>query len=141
MECLMQPPSTSLRIEKLDRMAIATAIACALHCALMPLLPLIGLGLVANEQSETLLLGMALAGGIASLFPSYIRRHQQLHPLLLFGLGAGLILAVRSWFEDKMHIEMPVAVLGALLIAAAHRLNLRLCRTCRECDRNPFSQT
>jgi hypothetical protein len=106
MECLMQPPSTSLRIEKLDRMAIATAIACALHCALMPLLPLIGLGLVANEQSETLLLGMALAGGIASLFPSYIRRHH-------------------------------VAVLGALLIAAAHRVNLRLCRTCRVCNSNP----
>jgi hypothetical protein len=129
----MELLSTSVRIEKLDRMGIATAIICALHCASMPLLPLIGLGLVANETSEVLLLGIALAGGTASLFPSYIRRHRQLRPLLLFVLGAGLILAVRSWFEK---IEMPVVVLGALLIAAAHKANLRLCQTCRVCNSN-----
>lgn len=92
----------------------------------MPLLPLIGLGLVANENSEALLVGMALAACIVSLLPSYLRRHRQLHPLLLFVLGASLILAARSWFEDKMHIEVPVVVLGALLIATAHRVNLKL---------------
>jgi hypothetical protein len=137
----MAPCSTALGIERLDRMGIAAAIACALHCASMPLLPLpllplIGLGFVADEKSEMLLLGIALTGGTLSLFPSYIRRHRQLCRLLLFVLGAGLILAVRPWFEDNTRIEVPVAVLGALLIAAAQRANLKLCQTCQVCDGN-----
>jgi len=129
----METVSISRRTEKLDQVATATAIACALHCALMPLLPLIGLRLIANETSEALLLTLALGVGALSLLPSYIRRHRQLRPLLLMASGASLILAVRSWFEGSLHIEIPFAVAGALLIAAAHRINLRLCRRCQVC--------
>jgi hypothetical protein len=35
--------------------------------------------------------------------------------------------------EDVVSLEVPTAVAGALLIAAAHVFNLNLCRECPSC--------
>jgi MerC mercury resistance protein len=122
---------------RLDRLGAVASLACATHCAAMPLLigllPLIGLGFLANEHTEWALVGFSLGVGSLSLIPSYARKHRQWRPLLLFAFGAGLIIAVRLLAEDGSRLEAPAMTLGALLIAFAHMINRRLCRRCAAC--------
>lgn len=125
------------REETLDRVGLIASSACAVHCMLMPfvvgLLPLLGLGALANERTEWLLVIAALCVGLVSLLPSYFRQHRRVRALALFASGLGLIFTARLLAEEKAHIEVPVVVAGACLIAAAHFVNLKLCRSCRSC--------
>jgi len=122
---------------RLDQMGAAASLACAAHCAAMPLLigllPLAGLGFLAEERAEWALAGLSIGVGSLRLIPSYARKHRQWRPLLLFAFGAGLIIAVRLLTEDGSRLEAPAMVIGALLIACAHVVNQRLCRSCAAC--------
>lgn len=122
---------------RLDRTGAAASLVCAAHCAAMPLLagllPLLGLSFVASEGFEWVMICLSLSIGAVSLLPSFARRHRQWRPLLMFALGASLMLAVRLWLEEDSRWETPVVVVGALLIATAHWVNLRLCRACAVC--------
>jgi MerC mercury resistance protein len=115
---------------RLDRLGAA-------HCAAMPLLvglaPPVGMGFLASEQTEWVLIGLSLDIGSLSLLPSYARKHRQWRPLLLFAFGASLIIAVKLLAEEGSHVEAPAMTLGALLIAFAHMVNRRLCRSCAAC--------
>jgi hypothetical protein len=55
----------------LDAAGTAAALACAVHCALMPLaltlLPLAGLGFLADEAVEWALVGLSAVLGVTSL--------------------------------------------------------------------------
>jgi hypothetical protein len=59
---------------RLDRLGAATSLACATHCAATPLLaglpPLVGMGFLASEQAEWVLIGLSLSIGGLSLLPS-----------------------------------------------------------------------
>ena len=122
---------------RLDRLGAAASLACAVHCAAMPLLigllPLVGLSFLGDKQTEIALAGLSIGVGILSLIPSYARKHRQWRPLLLFISGAGLIIAVKLLTEEGSRLEAPAMVLGALLIACAHIINRRLCRSCAVC--------
>jgi MerC mercury resistance protein len=121
----------------LDRLGAAVSLACAAHCAVMPLfvglLPLAGLGFLAGEQTEWALAGLSIGVGSLSLIPSYARKHRQWRPLLLFAFGASLIIVVRLLAEEGSRLEAPTMALGALLIVFAHMINRRLCRSCTAC--------
>jgi hypothetical protein len=97
------------------------------------LLPVVGVGFLASEQTELALIGLSLSVGGLSLLPSYARKHRQWRPLLLFAFGASLIVAVRLCMEEGSRLEAPAMVIGALLIACAHLVNRRLCRSCAAC--------
>lgn len=122
---------------RLDRLGAAASLACAAHCAAMPLLvgllPLIGLGFLAEEHTELALVGLSIGVGSLSLIPSYARKHRRWRPLLLFAFGASLIIAVKLLAEEGSRLEAPAMALGALLIALAHMINRRLCRSCAAC--------
>jgi ABC-type Fe3+-siderophore transport system permease subunit len=122
---------------RLDRFGAVASLACAAHCAAMPLLigllPFIGLSFLADQHTESLLVGLSMGIGILSLGPSYARKHRQWRPLLLFISGACLIIAVKLLTEDGSRLEAPAMVLGALMIACAHIINRRLCRSCAAC--------
>jgi MerC mercury resistance protein len=123
--------------DRLDWLGAAASLACAVHCAAMPLLigllPLVGLGFLASDHTEWALAGFSLGVGSLSLIPSYARKHRQWRPLLLFAFGASLIIAVRLLAEDGSRLEAPAMTLGALLIAFAHMINRRLCLSCAAC--------
>jgi hypothetical protein len=123
--------------DRLDRLGATTSLTCAAHCATTPLLagllPHVGMGFLASEQAEVALIGLSLSIGGLSLLPSYARKHRQWRPLLLFAFGASLILAVRSCMEQGSRLEAPAMAVGALLIACAHLVNRRLCRSCAAC--------
>jgi uncharacterized membrane protein YoaK (UPF0700 family) len=100
---------------------------------LIGLLPLVGLGFLAEEQTEWALAGLSIGVGGLSLIPSYARKHRRWRPLLLFAFGVGLIIAVRLLAKEGWRLEAPVMAFGALMIACAHIINLRLCRSCAAC--------
>jgi MerC mercury resistance protein len=122
---------------RLDRLGTAASLACAAHCAAMPsligMLPLVGLDFLANEQTELMFVSLSLVIGSLSLIPSYTRKHRQWQPLLLFAFGASSIIVVKALAEEGSRLEAPTMIIGALLIAFAHIVNLRLCRSCATC--------
>lgn len=113
----------------LDLLGAMLSFACALHCALQPLLlmalPVLGLGGLLNEQVETYFLAGSLVLASALVFSgSRHHGHKQAWPIL--ALGAVAIVASRVPLFESW--EMPLAVMGALGITLAHGLNLRLHR-------------
>jgi hypothetical protein len=96
---------------RLDWLGAAASLACAAHCAAMPLLigllPFVGPGFLAKEWTEWALAGLSIGVGSLSLIPSYARKHRQWRPLLLFAFGAGLIIFVRLLAEDGSRLKRP----------------------------------
>jgi uncharacterized membrane protein len=122
---------------KLDRFGVAASCICAVHCAMAPLLvaalPFLGVGFLAEEQTEWTIVLVAVAVGIFSMVPAYIGRHRRSGPLILFGSGLCVIVIARIWLEERLVFETPVVIVGAVLIATSHLLNLRLCQSCAVC--------
>jgi hypothetical protein len=124
----------------LDRLGFSASTICAIHCALMPfalsVLPVLGLGFLAHGAFE---LGMIIASaiiGTVSLVSSY-RLHQRLNPILIMASGALVLLF--NFFGHGSHsplietLHPYLAAFGGLMIATAHRINMKLCRSCEVC--------
>jgi hypothetical protein len=92
-----------------------------------------GLSMLADERVEWTFVGISVATGFLSLVPAYIRRHKRGRPLVLFGAGLVLILTARLLLEESFHFELPMVLIGALLIITSHIVNLRLCQSCAVC--------
>lgn len=112
---------------RLDAIGAGLSFACALHCALQPLLlallPLLGLGVLLDERLETMFLGFSILLAGTSVISGW-RHHRQPQALPLLGLATALIVLSRvPAFEAA---EMPLAVCGALSVMSAHLLNLWL---------------
>lgn len=112
------------RILWLDQTGVATSLACAIHCAALPLvttlLPLAGLTFLANPMIEILMLSLSLCIGLVALFSAY-RLHQQKLPILI--LSAGFLLIGLGHFIH--HAEAFLIPIGGLLIAMAHLFNIK----------------
>ena len=71
-----------------DGLGIATSLACAIHCALLPLilssLPLFGINIIHNVYFEWGMIILAFGIGSYSLYHGYIKHHQTLLPSMLF---------------------------------------------------------
>ncbi|RPD40350.1 MerC domain-containing protein [Chitinophaga barathri] len=117
----------------LDALGISASLACAVHCALLPLLitalPLLGLEILENDRLEYGLLAVSFVVGYTALFRGYSRHHRHIWPLVWFTLGfAGLLV---GHFLAPEGFEPAIITTGALLIIVAHMLNLRGCKRCR----------
>ena len=121
----------TLRKINWDALGITTSIACAIHCALLPLvfasLPVLGINIIHNAVFEFGMIGLAFAIGTCALWHGFRRHHRRVIPWLLFSCGIGLLLAKQIWHEYELRL-LPFAV---LLIISAHILNYRLCRASR----------
>lgn len=118
---------------RLDQAGMVASSLCALHCLAMPLavgvLPLLGLGFLADEQTEWTLIAITLLLGLISLLPGYLRRHRRWQPLAMFVFGAGMILAARLLFEESEAVELIGVASGGICLTAAHAMNLRYSRS------------
>jgi hypothetical protein len=123
--------------DQLDRAGVAVSCLCALHCALLPVavaaLPMVGLGLLAEEGSEAALIGTSAALGTISLGLGF-RRHRSGRALAVLAIGVGMI-ALGRFAEARAAdaLGMIAVVSGGLAIAGSHLLNRRLCRSCPQC--------
>lgn len=115
---------------RLDQIGITASIACAIHCAALPLvvtyLPLIGLEFLANVWVEISMIVLSLCIGTWSLSASY-KRHHNFLPVLVLVAGFALI-AIGHFFLHEL--EAFLIPLGGCTIAGAHYLNWKLSKTC-----------
>lgn len=111
-----------------DAMGIATSLACAIHCALLPLfltsLPLLGFNIIENTQFEYLMILVAFAVGSYSLYHGRKKHHHSWLPLIFFSIGIVFLFAKMAWHEWRNWFLIPAVV----SIVTAHILNYRLCR-------------
>ncbi|MDB4915766.1 MAG: MerC protein [Gemmatimonadetes bacterium] len=123
-----------MHTERLDKAASATSIACAVHCALSPLvLPLLPLaaGHIVGPALEWTFVMISLVLGTSSLTHSFRVVHRDWRALLLFTAGFAVLLSVRV-AEPPGTLEALGVFGAASLLVAAHVLNLRLGRSHRE---------
>lgn len=108
---------------QIDRLGIMAAIACAVHCAALPLLittlPLIGLEFLANIWVEITMICISLLLGCYSLNKSY-PKHRSLTPTILLLVGFVFIAFGHFLLHDFEAFLIPI---GGLLLATAHFVN------------------
>lgn len=119
-----------LKSINLDRLGITASLACALHCAALPLvitfLPLLGLEFLANIWVEVFMISLSLFIGVYALGTSY-PKHKKKMPLFLLILGFLCIGTGHFVFEALEAVLVPI---GGLIIAAAHWRNWKYSKTC-----------
>lgn len=111
-------------LKYLDPLGAMLSFACALHCALQPVLllslPLLGLSFLLNETLETLFLAISLILAAWAFLSGYTHHHR----LSVFGfwiLASLLMVCSRlPWFALW---EIPLAVGGALVLMSGHLFN------------------
>ncbi len=111
-----------------DGLGIATSLACAIHCAVLPIflssLPIFGINLIHHPGFEWLMICLAIAIGAYSLFHGYHKHHKSATPILVFFAGSCFLL-VKQFYVP---FEIPLLVLAVLLIVTAHYINYLWCR-------------
>ena len=120
-----------LNHELADTTGACLSVACAVHCLAMPLLvtvlPLIGLGFLANESAELVLITGAIVLAIGSLAWG-VRHHRSWRAFLILIVALAFIATARTAVEGTF--EVVFYSIGAILLASAHLVNRYLCKTC-----------
>ena len=111
-----------------DALGILTSIACAIHCAILPLvlgsLPVFGVNIIDNPAFEFYMILLAFAIGFYALWHGYRKHHRNLTPPVIFIAGILLLFSKQIWHQYQSWI-LPFAI---TLVVTAHMLNYRLCR-------------
>jgi MerC mercury resistance protein len=111
-----------------DALGITASLACAIHCALLPLfmtsLPLFGINIIHNYWFEAAMIALAIAIGGYSLYHGYKKHHHSFQPLGLFLAGMGFLVLKTVLHEYELWLLIP----AVLLIIAGHVNNYRFCR-------------
>jgi MerC mercury resistance protein len=111
-----------------DALGIGASLACAIHCALLPLflstLPLFGINIIHNIAFEAGMIGLALLIGSYSLYHGYKKHHHSWLPLAVFFSGF-IFLVLKQFFA---RVETWLLIPAVILIISAHLLNFRFCR-------------
>lgn len=116
-----------------DALGIAASVACAIHCAILPLvlssLPLFGINIINNVSFELFMIGLAMAIGVYSLWHGYKKHHQKFYPVVMFSLGILLLVAKQFFHQQFLYFLIPAVA----LIVSAHWLNYREIRKTKTC--------
>lgn len=111
-----------------DALGISASLACAIHCALLPLLlsslPVFGVNILHNLKFEIIMILMALVIGFFAFWHGYKKHHHSLLPLLTFAVGLLFLSAKLIWPA----YEFWLVLIALLLIVSAHLRNYRYCR-------------
>lgn len=111
-----------------DALGITTSLACAIHCALLPLfltsLPIFGFEIIENPVVEVIMVTLAFCIGIFSLYHGYKKHHHSLTPMLVFSLGF-VFLVLKLFFPLFENWLLIPAVTG---IVVGHVINYKSCR-------------
>src|SRR4051812_29884144 len=106
-----------------DALGITASVACAIHCAVLPLffsaLPLFGVNIIHNLAFEAGMVALAFVIGAWSLIHGYRKHHHRLLPLALFTAGITL-LVIKLFFS---HYETWLLAPAVILVIWGHFLN------------------
>ena len=123
--------SIPLRRRLLDRLGAYGSMACAAHCALLPvviaLLPSLGLASLASDTFERGFVVFATLLGLFSVVWGY-RRHRAVRALGLLVPGLALLWtgALYPPLHESLLSHALAMTVGGTLVALAHLANLRL---------------
>jgi hypothetical protein len=111
-----------------DALGVGASLACAIHCALLPLfltsLPLFGINIINNHAFEAGMIILAFCIGSYALYHGYRKHHHSFLPLILFLAGfACLVLK-----EFVISYERWLLIPAVTFIIVAHLINYRSCR-------------
>ena len=111
-----------------DAIGIGASLACAIHCALLPLffssLPLLGINIVHNVQFELGMIVLSFAIGAYSLYHGYKKHHHSFKPVIFFSIGIAIMFSRMVFREIELYLLFPAAI----LIVYAHVNNHMRCR-------------
>jgi hypothetical protein len=111
-----------------DALGIGASLICAIHCALLPLmftsLPVFGFNIIENQYFEILMVVIAFAVGIYSLYHGFKKHHHNLLPLIVFTAGFVFLILKLFFVEYESWLLVP-AVCGIIL---AHIINYKACQ-------------
>lgn len=111
-----------------DALGVGTSIACAIHCALLPLflssVPLFGINIIHNIYFEAGMIFLALCIGAWSFYHGYRKHHHSFIPIIIF-LAGFIFLVLKQFFA---HYETWLLIPAVGLIITAHLVNYRSCR-------------
>jgi hypothetical protein len=112
-----------------DALGITTSVACAIHCALLPLfistLPLFGINIIHNLVFEYGMIALAFVVGIFALSHGYRDCHHRLLPSFIFTIGICFLLAKQIWHQWELFL-LPPAVIAIIF---AHYINYKLSKS------------
>jgi hypothetical protein len=121
-----------------DAIGAATSVACAIHCALLPLiltsLPLFGVNIINNLSFEFFMIVLAFCIGTYSLYAGWKKHHRSVLPFIFFAAGMSLLFCKQIWHNYQLEFLVPAVI----FIVTAHYLNYRLCSTCEGTDKKEF---
>lgn len=119
-----------------DALGIAASLACAIHCALLPLLlsslPILGINIINNFWFEVFMIVLALFIGVYSLSHGFKKHHRQQLPILLFCAGMGLLVLKQVFHLYQLWFLIPAVG----LIVTAHLINYQQCKKGTDCKSN-----
>ncbi len=111
-----------------DALGISASIACAIHCALLPLflssLPLFGINIIHHVGFEIGMIVLAFAIGSYSMYHGYKKHHHSYKPIILFSIGIALMFSRLAFREIELYLLFP----AAFFIIVAHVNNHMRCR-------------
>jgi len=111
-----------------DAIGISASLACAIHCALLPLffssIPLLGINILHNYQFEFGMILVSFAIGAYSLYHGYKKHHHSFKPIILFSIGIAIMFSRMVFREIELYLLFPAAI----LIIYAHVNNHMRCR-------------
>lgn len=111
-----------------DAIGITTSLACAIHCALLPLfftsLPVLGINILDSLYFEIAMACIAFAIGIYSLYHGYKKHHRSFLPMAVFVVGFVFLLLKLFFVQYENWLLIP-AVAGLIV---AHLINYNACR-------------
>jgi hypothetical protein len=111
-----------------DALGIGASLACAIHCAVLPLLlsslPLFGVNIIDNLYFEYFMIVLAFAIGSYSMYHGYKKHHHSIFPFLAFTLGIALLFGKQIWHQYQLWFLIPAVI----LIVGSHLINYRSCR-------------
>ncbi|HVZ55216.1 MAG TPA: MerC domain-containing protein [Chitinophagaceae bacterium] len=116
-----------------DAVGIAASLACAIHCAILPLLltslPLFGVNIIHNRMFEALMITAAFVIGSYSLFHGLRSHHHRSFPLVVFSIGFILLVLKEFYVRYETWLLLPAVT----MIVSGHLLNFRYCRLADHC--------
>lgn len=116
-----------------DALGIATSVACAIHCAILPLvlssLPLFGINIINNAVFEYGMIFLALCVGLYSLWHGYKKHHHSSIPITLFATGISMLFMKQIFHAHFLYFLIPAVI----LIVSAHWINYQSCKKADHC--------
>ncbi|MEJ0103029.1 MAG: MerC domain-containing protein [Bacteroidota bacterium] len=117
----------------MDALGITASLACAIHCALLPLfltsLPVFGINIIHNVTFEVVMIVLAFCIGSFSLFHGYRSHHHRYLPLIVFSAGFIFLVLKQFFLQDELWFLLPAVI----FIMSGHFLNYYFCRQSNHC--------